>query len=253
MTILPLLWILNFTISVFNAWSVGRAWTVSKANGGWPRFTVWCGAVMSACGFIWCYGILEALIFVNTGHLAEEEAHALVSLGHLIIILPVLGSGLGLTVHSWAEFGRRRTVGSGLTAAWNTFAQVHNTSQAIEGIPRALEGAGRAFKSGGGSSNNGGNGGSSKGGGAGSGKGQGGPPPDPVGIIVVVLALAAVILGILTTYLIVRWTADHYSRAMAKARRRRRRHVYVECPPDPQYCRGENRANRNWEDANRIR
>jgi hypothetical protein len=219
MSIFPLLWISNFTISVFNAWSVGRTWTDSKAAGGWPRFTVWCGAVMSACGFIWCYGILEALIFLNTGHLTKEQANGLVCLGYLIVILPVLGSGLALTVHSWATFARQRTAGNGLITGWNTFAQAHNTSQAIEGIPKAVAGAGKAFEGKGGSSGSGssGGGGGSKGSGGGDkgGGGGGGPPPDP-GIIVVLLALAAVILGVLTTYLIVRFTADHYARAMPR-------------------------------------
>src|SRR5260370_8046537 len=50
----PLL-ILNFAISWFNAWSVGRVLVESKMIGGFFRMTVWCGAIMSACGFTWVY------------------------------------------------------------------------------------------------------------------------------------------------------------------------------------------------------
>src|SRR6266436_2256340 len=48
-----LLLILNFAISWFNAWSVGRVWIESKMIGGLFRMTVWCGAIMSAFGFTW--------------------------------------------------------------------------------------------------------------------------------------------------------------------------------------------------------
>src|SRR5258708_10027338 len=50
-----LLLILNFAISWFNAWSVGRVLVESKMIGGFFRMTVWCGAIMSACAFTWVY------------------------------------------------------------------------------------------------------------------------------------------------------------------------------------------------------
>src|SRR5258708_19519 len=46
-----LLLILNFAISWFNAWSVGRVLVESKMIGGFFRMTVLCGAIMSASGF----------------------------------------------------------------------------------------------------------------------------------------------------------------------------------------------------------
>ena len=36
-----ILLVLNFGISWFNAYSVGRSWADSKAIGGWPRFMDW--------------------------------------------------------------------------------------------------------------------------------------------------------------------------------------------------------------------
>src|SRR5258708_22050742 len=50
-----LLLILNFAISWFNAWSVGRVLVESKMIGGVFPMTVWGGAIMSACGFTWVY------------------------------------------------------------------------------------------------------------------------------------------------------------------------------------------------------
>jgi hypothetical protein len=53
-----LLWVLNFGISWFNAWSVGKTWTETKATGGAPHFMSWMGATMAAVGFTWCYAVV---------------------------------------------------------------------------------------------------------------------------------------------------------------------------------------------------
>jgi hypothetical protein len=94
--ILILLLLLNFVISWFNAWSVGRSWAETKAFGGLPRFFAWCGSVMSACGFTWCYLVL--LVIINHAipwkyQLPPKYEEAMFRLGYLMIILPVIGSG----------------------------------------------------------------------------------------------------------------------------------------------------------------
>ena len=45
-----LIWLLNFGISIWNAYAVGLAWVETKHSGGWPRVTAWAG-IMSASGF----------------------------------------------------------------------------------------------------------------------------------------------------------------------------------------------------------
>ena len=191
-----LLWFLNMGISVFNALSVGAVWSEVKQLGGFPRFVNWCGAIMSACGFIWCYLILEGLVFYKLGKLTEVQLNGLFSLGYLVIIGPVIGSGLGITVFSWTEFSRRRSIKNAAVAGYNTFAQLHNTYRAIQGIPEASRGVsdlfgGRSRKS------------SSSSSGSSDGKGAG-------GLVVLILLLAALILGIFTTWAIVRWADRKY-------------------------------------------
>mgnify|MGYP001340666907 CR=1 FL=1 len=145
---LLLLWIVNCIISIFNAWGCGKTWNETKANGGMPHFMNWMGAVMSASGFTWCYLVLAvcaaALIpYPHTvaGHevtaplLDEASAVAVGQLGYMVIILPVLGSGIAIGVHSWGVMWRRRTFGSTAVSAWNTFANVENVYHAARDIP----------------------------------------------------------------------------------------------------------------------
>lgn len=144
-----LLVIINLAISIFNAWSVGRSWAEAKNAGGWTRFMSWMGGVMSAVGFTWIYLILAAEIFGpgGLGKLNAKYVEGMWSLGYLAIVIPLIGSGIAITIDSWAYFWRRRTWGSGGLAAWNTFADIFNIVQAMETVPGALKEVSGLFSS----------------------------------------------------------------------------------------------------------
>jgi len=140
--------ILNLGISIFNAWGVGRTWDSTKAKGGGAHFMNWMGAIMSASGFTWCYLVVIGFICTQvpwtTGEGAEAvtaplldpvSLQAFADLGYLIIIFPILGSGLAITISSWRAVARRRSAGGFAVAGWNTFAQGYNTYNAIQAIP----------------------------------------------------------------------------------------------------------------------
>lgn len=185
---------LNLLISAANAWIVGRSWAESKAMGGVARFMNWCGAIMSACGFTYVYTFLLALGALGAGKLKPEQAQALLSLGYLMIIVPVLGTGLAITVQSWAVFWRRRTFGSGAVSAWNTFAQVHNAYTAISAIPRALGDVGSLF--------------------------DGDSDSSPAARLVLLLVALALVGGCLTTWAIAATAARSKARSVELAARR---------------------------------
>jgi hypothetical protein len=130
---------LNFVISIFNSWSVGRTWAETRAAGGVPRFMAWMGAVMAACGFSWCYLVVIAFGGVATGKLPPAYASAMLSLGYLTIIGPLIGSGIAITVESWAIAFRRRTLASVAVAGYNTFADVYNIYEASRYVPSAWD------------------------------------------------------------------------------------------------------------------
>lgn len=147
-----LLFLLNFGISWLNAWGVGRTWDESKAEGGFTHFVTWCAAIMSASGFTWCYTLVLALIAGSVpykGHilLPPQYVAGMIELGYVIIILPILGSGLGITISSWRDLRRRRSLATGGIAGYNTFAQVYNTVEAVRFLPGIFGDLGKLFNS----------------------------------------------------------------------------------------------------------
>ncbi len=134
--LLTFLVVLNFAISWFNAWSTGKSWAESKAFGGFPRLLAWCGAIMSASGFTWCYLVIVSLVAQKW--IPAKYAEAIFRIGYLTIIIPVIGTGIVITVQSWMTFWRNRTLLNGGVAAWNTFADVYNIYTACRAIPESL-------------------------------------------------------------------------------------------------------------------
>jgi hypothetical protein len=131
---------LNFGISAFNAFSVGISWAEVKQFGNiWQKLLLGCGFIMSVCGFMWCYGIVLAFGCLALGWIDVAMAQAILELGYLTIILPVLGAGLAIMVDSWMAFMRERSLLNGGFAAWNTFAMAWNTYSAISSVPGVVK------------------------------------------------------------------------------------------------------------------
>jgi hypothetical protein len=135
-----ILW--NFGISWLNCWCVGKVWAESQVIGGWMRFVTWCAAVMGACGFIWCntlvFGYLASThvgLLPHKYQLTDPYLELLLDLGYLIVIFPILGSGLGIWMDSVKEAYKRRDGLSIGVAGYNTFAQAYNTYEAVKFLP----------------------------------------------------------------------------------------------------------------------
>lgn len=115
---------INFAISWFNAWSCGKSWVETRAVGGFAHFLNWCGAIMSASGFTWCYLLVFGFMAANvpvtdeeTGIsaplLTMEQVGVFFDLGYLVIIGPILGSGIAIMVNSWRYLWQRRSLANG--------------------------------------------------------------------------------------------------------------------------------------------
>lgn len=176
--------LLNAGISAWNAYAAGAFWTESKVIGGWMRFVTWCAVVMSACGFTWCYLTLLTMVAVGTETLTPEQGLVMFELGYLVILLPLLGSGLGIWAHSIAEAYRRRSFGSIAVAGWNTYAQAQNMFDAARHAPGILRHVMDALGSGG---------------------KRRGKKDEAGAVLIVLLVILAVCGGALTTAAIVRW------------------------------------------------
>lgn len=133
-----LVWMLNFGISIWNAYAVGLAWVETKHCGGWPRFMAWMGAVMSACGFSWCYLIILCAAAQGLHWLTADDVALALEIGYVLLIPGILSSGLMITLDSWARAYRSRRISDIGIAAWNTYAQIHNTYHAIKDLDQAF-------------------------------------------------------------------------------------------------------------------
>lgn len=130
--------LLNLAISFWNARVTGLVWAETKAIGGFTRFMTWMGAIMAAVGFSWCYLIILALGAQSLGYLDAKGMKLALELGYIILVPLVLFSGFFIWIDSVVQAWRQRDFASIGTAAWNTFAQVHNTYSAINGFGGAF-------------------------------------------------------------------------------------------------------------------
>jgi hypothetical protein len=142
--LIGLMWALNLVISIANAYFCGRALPFAKLNGGWLKVLVYSGITMSTCGFAWCLLIPVALgcHFVPPAFGYEampmEYVKFMLQVGYIVIIGPVLVSGLFITIDSWIQAVRNPGLLTGGTAVYNTWAMVHNATEAMTAVPKAL-------------------------------------------------------------------------------------------------------------------
>lgn len=137
---------INVIISWYNAKVCGSHWSEAKALGGFARVLMWCGAIQSVIGFSMAILFVEVFAGVAFGQLPAKAADAAISLWYLAVIVPCIGTGLIITVHSWVIAWRERSWQNIGGAAWNTFATGHNIySAANGGVSSAIEKVGDLF------------------------------------------------------------------------------------------------------------
>lgn len=157
-----LLLALNFGISFWNASVVGRYWTERGQLPGYARFMMWCGVIMAICGFFYVYvamitmGMYEFHLFEALAlslfkiEMTASDVQGLVQnvfdLAYLIVIFPILGTGLAITANSLIVAYVRRDWASIGVSAWNVGAQVHNIASAVRHVPRATRSLGSGLK-----------------------------------------------------------------------------------------------------------
>jgi hypothetical protein len=138
--------LLNLFISWWNCKSSGAVWHEAKKVGGFMRVLVWCGAIQAAIGFSSVIMLFLAFGAYATGNLSQQYAEAAFSLWYLLIIIPAIGTGLIITIHSLITAWRERSIANMGVAAWNTFATGMNLYNAASDIPNAFDKVGDLFK-----------------------------------------------------------------------------------------------------------
>lgn len=140
---------LNFGISWWNATVVGWLWNDRPVMGPFSKMVLYSAAANSAIGF--SSVVMVALAFAASHFIDPEHAklliHWMMSLWYVVVIVPVLGTGLVLTLHSWMQFTRTRSWTDLAASSWNTFAMLHNTYDAAQSLGPALDSVGDMFGS----------------------------------------------------------------------------------------------------------
>lgn len=187
--LLGFLFVLNFAISFWNAYVCGKVWAETKSVGGWRHFMTWMGATMSALGFTWCYLLVLALSGYYFGFLSIAQLGIALKLGYLVLAPGIVFSGLMITIDSWAQAYRNGGVLSYGVAAYDTYAQIHNTMSVVSNYGDALGDVLGAFGGGSKSSSSSSDDDAAKG---------------LAGLIIIGIVILAVVGGVLTTTLIIK-------------------------------------------------
>ena len=143
--LLLLVLILNFMISWANADYVGRYWSESKEIGGSFRAYIIIGYIMAIAGFTMVYGYILLLICPIFLEIAKVDNETILTfeqlaadLIYLFCVITIIPTGFYIWIRSLKNFWEEKTLSNGLTAGWNSFAQIHNTISVARNAPSAL-------------------------------------------------------------------------------------------------------------------
>ncbi len=181
---------LNVGISWWNCRVCGLGWEPARREGGLPLVLCWCGVVQSAVGFSMPFLLAESLLVAHYGY--PKAAHAMTQLWYVAVIMPVLGTGIVITLNSCVEAYRRRDLASVGAAVYNVGAMASNTYDAATHLGPAFSELGDFFSS--------------------DDDDEGGPVILLAVIVGVVIALGA---GCLVTYALVRYYRRRAPRLMS--------------------------------------
>lgn len=136
---------LNFIISWANANYVGRYWSESKEVGGSFRAYIVVGYIMAIAGFTMVYGYILLLIspfFLQLANVNQDTILMFEQLSsdliYLFCVVTVIPTGFYIWIRSLKNFWEEKTLSNGLTAGWNSYAQIHNTVSAARNVPSAI-------------------------------------------------------------------------------------------------------------------
>lgn len=194
------LWIIiTLVLSTLNAVGAGYAWPESKERGGLAHLVTWSVAIMASIGFTMVLTLFNLFVALSQHWITPEMAARGEALAFSLIAIPILGTGLVITLDAWAAYRRSRSLADLAVAGYDTWAQVHNTYVVVQHLGGAMRSAGGLFEG-------------SSGGGDADLDGEG-----TVALVVILLVLAAVIGGALITWGIVKVARDASEASMQRA------------------------------------
>jgi len=132
-------------ISWANASYVGRYWSESKEVGGSFRAYIVVGYIMAIAGFTMVYGYILLMVSPFILEVAEVDKETILmfeqlasDLIYLFCVVTMVPTGFYIWIRSLKNFWERKTLSSGITAGWNSYAQIHNTVSMARNAPSAF-------------------------------------------------------------------------------------------------------------------
>ena len=100
---------------------------------------------MAVAGFTMVYGYILLLVSPLFLQMAKVDQDTILmfeqlssDLIYIFCIVTMIPTGFYIWIRSLKNFWEQKTLSSGLTAGWNSFAQIHNTISAARNAPSAL-------------------------------------------------------------------------------------------------------------------
>ena len=134
-----MLWFLllvTVAISYWNARVAGLVWVETQAVGGFIRTVVWSAAIQSVLGFS-LLTIIPIMSLLPDDWVGTKLVTGLFS---LVIILGVWSTGCIITIYSWIEYYREKSLAGLSVASYNSFATAYNTFQLVDDLVEAIGG-----------------------------------------------------------------------------------------------------------------
>jgi hypothetical protein len=116
------------------------------------RFMAWMGYFMASMGFSWDILVLVGVLLHSLGKISPDQETLLFQAGYVLLVPGFLFSGYAIMFQSWANAYRNHSVVNMGVAAYNTYANIHNTFNAIDNFPKAFGSVFESFTRGSGKS-----------------------------------------------------------------------------------------------------
>ena len=107
---------------------------------------------MASLGFSWAILVLVGMLLQSLGTITPDQATLFLQAGYVLVVPGFLFSAYAIMFHSWANAYRNHSVVNMGVAAYNTYANVHNTFSAIDNFPKAFGSVFTSFSRGSGKS-----------------------------------------------------------------------------------------------------
>lgn len=141
-----ILMIVNAGVSWWNARNAGRMWLEAQSLGGWVWLLTWCAAIQAAAGFTSIAAFILVMLAGFLGLLPDQSEAAASGLVYLLTVIPIIGTGLVITLSSWRIAFREKSLASMGVAAYNSLAMAYNMASAVKDIPGVWDGLQKFYK-----------------------------------------------------------------------------------------------------------